>query len=574
MVRRADNISCQEKMMFNKLLNGQSQIILICILVVWASSMVFAQRAILVDELVEIYPDRILADGPKSYQGDTPRGSIAAVHVLIGGLEPGTDVQCSLFLEGKPFGNARIYRFIHVPVEENTGIESRTEKYDGKDNPHVIRDAPFQIYEPFTLVKQDLQSDNNGVLALRVELPIGPAAKAGVQNYVISVKANGWEEKLDWKLNVHKAIVRPLPDQQLGYTNWFKLDNVASRHNLEKWGEPFWQMLGRYADLMAKGRQNTFIVPWREFVKMGTDGQVAVQDRRLGRYIKLFLDRGFTRIESGHIASRHKNDWGLSRLDSYFTGSGVNSEKGRTELAAILKEIRKVLDKLDLLKDVQFLQHLTDEPTDTNAESYKELAKQVREYLGDVKIFEATMSSKLVGAVDHWCPQVQIYQKERDFFEQRKKAGDKVWVYTCLVPGGKWLNRTLDMERLRQVYLGWSLVRYDLDGFLHWGLNYYIGDPFKQSAVKHPHGADNNFLPAGDTHVVYPGDDGPLSGQRFESHRIGMEDADLLLQLKKRSPKLADEIMQKVFRSFNDYTTDLGEYRQARRQLLQAVSAE
>ncbi len=60
------------------------------------------------------------------------------------------------------------------------------------------------------------------------------------------------------------------------------------------------------------------------------------------------------------------------------------------------------------------------------------------------------------------------------------------------------------MERLRQVYLGWSLARYDQEGFLHWGLNYYHGDPFKQSAVKHPHGADNNFLPAGDTHVFYP----------------------------------------------------------------------
>jgi len=90
-----------------------------------------------------------------------------------------------------------------------------------------------------------------------------------------------------------------------------------------------------------------------------------------------------------------------------------------------------------------------------------------------VKIFEATMSLSLVGAVDHWCPQVQEYQKHRDFFEQRKKAGDAVWVYTCLAPGGPWLNRLLDQERLRQVYLGWALAKYDLAGFLHWGFNHY-----------------------------------------------------------------------------------------------------
>ena len=557
--------------MLNKSLNGH-RLTAFCLSALLVSSTVFARQAGLVDELAEIYPDRVLVDALKCYQEDTARGVIAGVHVLIDGLKPDTQVQCRLFLDGKAVKEYRVYRFVDVPVEENTGLNSRTEKYDGKDNPHVIRQAPFRIYEALAPVKDKLQSDANGRLALRVEVPIEADAKTGTREYVITVNANGWEEKLDWKLMVHKAVVRQVSEQSPGYTNWFSLGNLAGRHKLEKWSEPFWEMLGKYADLMAKGRQNTFIVPWGEFVKIETDGAVSVKEDRLKRYIKLFLDRGFTRIESGHLARRHNKDWGSARLNSKFTGTDVNSEKGRQELAAVLKELRKVLDKLDLPKDVQFLQHLTDEPTDTNAESYKELAKQVREHLGDVDIFEATMSSKLVGAVDHWCPQVQVYQKNREFFESRKKAGDKVWVYTCLVPGGKWLNRTLDMERLRQVYLGWSLVRYDLEGFLHWGLNYYHGDPFKQSAVKHPHGEDNNFLPAGDTHVFYPGDDGPLSGQRFEAHRIGMEDADLLLQLKERSPEQADAIMKKVFRSYNDYTTDLQEYRQAKRQLLEAVS--
>ncbi len=558
--------------MFCERLDGKCQFIVVCLLMVLISGMAFGQRARLVDELAEIYPDQVLDGGLKCYQGDTARGVVAGVNLLIGGLEAKTEIQCLISQDGRVVEECRIYRFVDVPVEENTGIESRTEKWDGKENPYVIRDAPFRIYEALVPVDGMISSDGNGGLALRVEVPIGTCAEVEVRDYVITVKAKGWQEKLDWKLKVHDAIVRPLGEQRLGYTNWFSLGNIASRHKLEKWSEPFWEMLGKYAALMAKGRQNTFIVPWGEFVKMGTDGTVSVKEDRFKRYIKLFLDRGFTRIESGHLARRHNNDWASERLDSKFTGTDVNSEKGRQELAAILKEIRNMLDKLKLPKDVQFLQHLTDEPTDTNAESYKELAKQVRKHFGDVDIFEATMSSKLVGAVNHWCPQVQVYQKNREFFESRKKAGDKVWVYTCLIPGGKWLNRTLDMERLRQVYLGWSLARYDQEGFLHWGLNYYHGDPFKQSAVKHPHGADNNFLPAGDTHVFYPGENGPLSGQRFEAHRIGMEDADLLLQLKVRSPERADAIMKKVFRSYNDYTTDLQEYRQAKRQLLEAVS--
>ena len=35
---------------------------------------------------------------------------------------------------------------------------------------------------------------------------------------------------------------------------------------------------------------------------------------------------------------------------------------------------------------------------------------------------------------------------------------------------GKWLNRTLDMEKIRQVYFGWGGSKYNTMGYLHWGL--------------------------------------------------------------------------------------------------------
>jgi hypothetical protein len=224
---------------------------------------------------------------------------------------------------------------------------------------------------------------------------------------------------------------------------------------------------------------------------------------------------------------------------------------------------------------VVYLQHVTDEPTDKNAASYKALVERVRKVMPGVCIFEATMSRELVGAVDAWCPQVQKYQQNRDFFEARKEAGDTVWVYTCLVPGGPWLNRLLDQERLRPVYMGWALARYDLAGFLHWGFNHYRKDvdPFETSVVPHGDGPPN-FLPAGDSHVAYPGKDGPWSGIRFEAHRIGMEDAELLNLLKARDPDRAAAIMDLVFRAFDDYDTEVPAYRAARLELLQALLKE
>ena len=92
---------------------------------------------------------------------------------------------------------------------------------------------------------------------------------------------------------------------------------------------------------------------------------------------------------------------------------------------------------------------------------------------------------------------INDFQENEEFFREREREGDKILVYTCLIPGGPWLNRTLDMEHLRQVYFGWGAARYNTMGFLHWGLNYYVADPFTQSAVHHPApgAAPNNFLP-------------------------------------------------------------------------------
>jgi hypothetical protein len=113
----------------------------------------------------------------------------------------------------------------------------------------------------------------------------------------------------------------------------------------------------------------------------------------------------------------------------------------------------------------------------------------------------------LIGAVDLWCPLINDFQENQAFFAERVAAGDKVLVYTCLIPGGQWLNRTLDLERLRQVYFGWGGGHYGNLGYLHWGLNQYQANPFTHSVVQHPSpvAGGNNFLPAGDTHIIYPG---------------------------------------------------------------------
>jgi len=129
------------------------------------------------------------------------------------------------------------------------------------------------------------------------------------------------------------------------------------------------------------------------------------------------------------------------------------------------------------------------------------------------------------------------------------------------------------MEKIRQVYFGWAGSLYNTLGYLHWGLNQYKADPFKQSVVKHPSpiASSNNYLPAGDTHIIYPGNEGPLSSLRFEAHRIGIEDYEILEKLKSKNLKKHKKIINKLFQDYENYSISIKKYKRTKRKLLNSI---
>jgi len=543
----------------------------LCVFLFLAGTAAAAPQAALFDELDVLYPDTGPKTGVQEYKLDTPRGVPVGIHILIKGLEPDADFSWKLQENGKDVPEAKAFKLIDVPVEQNTGLDSRTEIFKKKKNPYVIRRAPFRLFEALEPVGKKVKARKDGVLALRLEVPVAPDAKPGLNKYSVIQESGSWKKVLAWNVTVHAVTVPPSSSLSQRYTNWFNPYQVARRHDLTIWSGEFWKMLEQYADLMARGRQNTFLYRWSAFAIKKRDGTIELHKERALRYARVFIDRGFTTIEGGHFAGRHEGKWGATRLDLVVTGSDVTSDQGKKEAASFCKQINAILKDLNLGENINYLQHLSDEPNESQVDAYKALAAEVRKNMPGVKIFDANHSRKLSGSIDHWCPQIHDYQNNMEFFEGRKKAGDAVWAYTCLVPGGKWMNRLLDQERTRMVYLHWGVEKYDLAGFLHWGLNHYrCNDPFEQSVV--PHGAGPpNYLPAGDSHIVYPGKYGPYSSQRFEAHRMGMEDAELLKILKKKDSKAAAEVIGQVVRSFDDYSAEVSAYRKAKKRLLEAL---
>lgn len=524
-------------------------------------------RCSLVDPLMWVYPDSDGGGTPcHRLELDVARGGTAAATLLMNGIVPGRSVR--LGLGSGERGVARFFRLRSVPVERNTGPVGFTEK-DGEVNPYVIRRAPFRVYdamEPAGAVFPARAETE----AVRVQLAIAEDAEPGTRELALTVRQGRETHTLVLAVTVHRALIPPVGRDSWPVTNWFSYANMATRHGLTPWSEAHWDMIGRYARLMTRNRQNTF---WFTFsdVFRSTESGLQLDRDRLRRIVKTFTRAGMHYIEGGHFGSRSTREWTCPTFSVSLTRHAATSTDGNADIALAARQLMEEIEQNRWRG--RYLQHVTDEPIRENATDYRIFVGMVRKYMPGIPIVDATMDPSLVGSVDIWCPQAQHYQHDRARFEAMRAVGDRVWFYTCCFPGGPWLNRLLDMELLRPALLGWGAALFGLDGFLHWGLNHYQPeqDPLEMSVIPN-WGGSTNCLPPGDTHVVYPGDGRPWSSLRFESQREGLEDLELLRRLQRQRPEQAQALLQSVIRGLDDYTTDVAVFRAARLKLLTLVS--
>jgi len=542
-----------------------------CALLLLAVSAHAQPRLKLVDTLEPLFPDsNDTGRWDQRYEAHFPAGTEADVHVLLA-VSPGDSFSISGVLHGTPLPLSSWSQLLDVPVEQNTGLDSRTEIFTNQHNPYVIRRAPFRVYEALQPLSTTTLTARNPYTALRLSVPAGMLNAPGTYRIEISAKGRNWSQQGTFIATIHPVRLPPLSESTFFYTNWYSLVQMEERHGLTRWSKEWYAMLDIYAAMMAHGRQNCISIP-AELISI-SDGRISLDEKQMLAFVEVFRRHGFQYFESPHLMYRgDEDDWGDPELKVSLTKRRYGAVEAKKDVETIVTLTKNFASQHGLTNN--WLQHISDEPTAVQAQCYKEVVKQVRSIYPEIRIMEATSDrDTLAGAVDIWCPTIDDFQKNEAFFRSREQQNEKVLVYTCLIPGGKWLNRLLDQERLRQVYFGWGAARYGTSGYLHWGLNQYlVADPFNQSVVHHPSpiATPNNFLPAGDSHILYPGSTGPLSSTRFEACRIGIEDFELLQILKKKDAAKASELIRQLFRDYTDYSTDVSVYRAVRKALLDA----
>ncbi len=520
------------------------------------------------DSVEWLYPDSTIDGEPLlSFEIDVPAGGVADVNVLVTDIVPGKPLR---FSSDTPEGS--FFRFIDVPVEKNTGPESFTERDDGPKNPYVTRRAPFRVFDALQPLTDNTHVSDTSTLAFRFRLPIDGSAPSETRRVSLRLSQGDDETVLSLVANIYAAGLPPVGPDSFPYTNWISYGAILDHHGLEAWSEAHFDMLGRYARLMAAGRQNMFFLPLH-LLFSAVDGRPVLERARLERMVRIFTDAGLHYIEGGHFGARTDGSWTCPTFSTSVVKELATSAAGGDIIASMGTQLMKAIRENGW--EGRWVQHVADEPIPENAADYRIFTGMVRRYMPGIPLIDATQDPDMAGAVDAWCPLVSHYEESRAKFDTAKARGDRVWYYTCCCPGGRYMNRLLDNELLRPLYLGWGGALYGLDGFLHWGLNYCAKgqNPFQQSCVPN-WGGGTNSLPAGDTRIVYPGPDGPWSSARMEAMRQGFEDHDLLARLRAKDPERVDPLIRTLVRGFADYTPDAALYRRTRRELLKALQPQ
>lgn len=564
-------------------------------------------RAALFDELEPIYPDTNVNTGVSAYTVAGCNGTYVGVQIAVSGLVPG--IPLTFEVEG-PHRAYKLFEMIPVPVEVNTGAVQRSEYLKDDHNENVIRRAPFYVYEALKPIF-NLTRPQYSTAAFVFRTPIEYCRKAEQFSFSITLRHGDAVRTLILHTERYPANVNPASPHDPQFVNWFDYHNIAKWHNAPMWSAEYEEMVYRYLRAARYTRQNVMAIPGTLLFSVAENGSLQFEAERLDLLLRAAKRAGIALFQGGAFCSRASSlvddddfyhsldhdhftspeqigqafkrrafdefDYGTDAVFS-LTGASMSSSEGQNQLKSALCSLYAYL-KARGLCDV-WTQSCLDEPNDALCNVYHTISAITRECMPNIPILEPVLPTEgVIGDLDIWCPSLDVYERNKTFFDARVKAGDRIYIYSCLTPGGNYLNRLLDMERLRVVYLAWSMMRYpDIMGYLHWGANYTCGNnPFERQAAMfseqvleyHPKYA--NFLPAGDECIFYPGFDQPMISTRSEAHRIGFEDLALLKKLHEKRPDRAEEIVKKLFRRFDEYEKSVSLYRTVRKELLEAV---
>lgn len=509
------------------------------------------------------YPDQMIyrsaSDCARIYGA---RGSYAEVQIVVSGVPEGAKISTASVGDIAPF-EVEWYELVPVFVEANANLP---EDDESRDEWIPARPAPYWLYDCAKPLTTQL-TPKDGTAALYATLRIPTDAEPGVYQGSYAVVIDGETMTVPVELTVYAARIPE--EEHLKILNGYRRDKVAEYHHVDKGTDEFRTLDDQYLRMLRRMHQNAL------YVGVGCLGQDETGHYRfdfdsLKREVENFRALGYRWFQMGGVGFRRS--WHEPTILVH--GMPAMSYEAYCYLADYLPALQAFLEQEGWLDS--FYLGVADEPNEENAVEYRALCGLIRKLAPRLRLIDAVGTTPIYGALDTYIPLNASYEEKQEVFERFRAGGNELWHYVCCGPRGKkYTNRLMDYPLLSTEYLFWGNYKYQMSGYLHWAANCYQPDqdPFTCNCPTHRNADSVCTLPAGDTHIVYPGDGAPWMSLRLEAQRRSAEDYELLRLLGEHNAALADAICAKGFRSFRDVEYDPNRFEEIRRELLAACSA-
>ena len=387
-------------------------------------------------------------------------------------------------------------------------------------------------------------------MAKPVWLTIKIPQKAAVGNYTGKLELSatpGERANFEMKIEVLPAVLPEPRDWEFYINIWQDPSGVAGAHEVEHWSDEHWRLLEKYAEnFVAHGMDviTTSIVydpwgsqsgyPFETMVEWKYPGEYAKGRAEnfewdfsvFDRYVTLMMDAGMT--EKIDCFSMVEGPWININADIRYmdTRSGtyrtldltLGDPVWREVWAAFLPVFRKHLKKKGWFEKA-FLAF--DEKPE------KEMRVIYDFLIATAPDFKVSIAGGYPGDERKWSDEVILHYGELDteeglaahkwLIEKMRSEGRYISFYTACTP--HYPNVFLFSQLRESRLLPWLALKWNLSGYLRWAVSAFPADVWNQPNYK---------WHSGDMYFVYPGEDGPLDGMRWEMFRQGVQDCEAL----------------------------------------------
>lgn len=458
-------------------------------------------------------------------------------------LETKKNLEIDLSVDSPLKENLKVYSVKNAVVDFVT-FDFADEDYLMTE-PGIMPDilAPYEIGGcPLRVAKEA------SALWVTVEIPKDIPAGEYPITFKFDFKFDG-EEYTKEETMVLEVIGTEIPMQSTLFTQWFHCDCIATQHDVEVYSEEYWAMIEKYIAMAAEVGINLILTPvitppldtavgtsrlCTQLLKIEKKGERYSFDFSLvDRWIELCRKYGINHFEISHLFSQ----WGLKCAPNiwvYENGEkkhmfGWHVDAKSEEYSGFIKQLLPAL--MAFLKEKGIKEncffHLSDEPHAEHLEAYKYAHDLVKPLLEGGLIMDAISNYEFYenGLMDlpvtstHFIPA---------FLEHKL---DRQWAYYCCAECEGVGNRFIAQASYRNRILGLQLYKFNIEGFLQWGYNFYNNQLSRCEVNPYVTTSSDKAFPSGDAFSVYPVKNGVIPSLRAIVFRDALYDVEICRKL-------------------------------------------